>query len=256
MTEQLLDTPVNDSDLAQRERDAVIAPMSTAEPAGWSSTGENTFDYVPVSPWGPIALILGVMSLSGFVGLFGLIVALASSIVGVVAIARIRAESGFVKGRWMAVTGIVLSFASLTLGSTKMAWDYSTECPDGYTRVSFPKDIAAKQFIYLGSMRKLHPEVARFVHEKVFLKGFMWQTRDTDGITGFVLLKDNGECCFGGKAQPYDMMWITLQDGQTTKAYTGMVSVAGTLTVNLEAAEDEAVYRIDGAMVEEARTAF
>ncbi len=84
----------------------------------------------------------------------------------------------------------------------------------------------------------------------------MWQTRDTDGITGFVFLKDNGECCFGGKPQPYDMMWVELKDGQTTKAYTGMVSVAGTLTVNLTAGEDEAVYLVDADIVEESRTAF
>jgi hypothetical protein len=254
MTEQLLDTPRPSG--PNQAPAAEATPDRSAPTEGWVSEEGNAFEYIPVSPWGPIALVLGVLALSGFLGLFGLFVALAASVVGVLAVSRIRAAEGLVKGKWMALTGMFLAVFSLTVGSAKMAYDYSTECPEGFQRVNFPKDIAAKQFIYLGGIRKLHPDVVQYVNQPLFLKGFMWQTRDTDGIRGFVLLKDNGECCFGGKPQPYDMMWVELKGEQTTKAYTGMVAVAGTLRVNLEAGEDEAVYLFDADMVEEARTAF
>lgn len=221
-----------------------------------NSVDVDDFEYVPVSPWGPISLVLGVLSLSGFYGVYGLVVALFGVVVGGVAISKIRAEGGTVKGMGSAVVGAVLATACLSLGSTKMAYAYSTECPEGFLRVNFPRDISAKQFVYIGAMRKLHPDVMPLEGQKVFLKGFMWQTQKSEGLTEFVLLKDNGECCFGGKAQPYDMMLVKLQDGLTTRAYTGMVAVAGVLTVNLKAGEDEAVYILEATRVEEAQTSF
>ncbi len=224
--------------------------------AGWGSTDViDDFDYVPVSPWGPIALAFGVMALSGFVGMFGLYVALTGTVLGIVAVSQIRAAQGTVKGGMFAWSGLVLSFLSLTLGSTKMAYAYSTECPEGFIRVNFPNDISDKQFLYT-PRRQLHPDVVPLVGQRIFLKGFMWLTQKSEGLTEFILLKDNGECCFGGKAQPYDMMMIKLPEGETTKGYIGMVSVAGVLSVNLNAGEDDAVYTIDASLVEEARTGF
>lgn len=223
----------------------------------WANGSESDdFDYIPVSPWGPISLAVGVVSLSGFYGTFGLGVAAVGVVLSIISVFRIRDAAGTVKGTWFAVLGLVISTLCLTLGSAKMAHAYSTECPEGFQRVNFPRDISAKQFVYIGAMRKLHPDVAPLIGTKVFLKGFMWMTQKSEGLTEFILLKDNGECCFGGKAQPYDMMLIKLQDGLTTKAYTGMVAVAGELHADVTAGEDAAVYTIDASMVEEAQTGF
>ena len=152
---------------------------------------------------------------------------------------------------------MILSFLCLVAGSMKLSHAYQTECPDGYQRVNFPNEISAHEFIYYGKSRRLHPKVAPLIEQKVFLKGFMWQTKQADGISSFVFLKDNGECCFGGEPKPYDMMVVTLTGEQTTKAYTGsMVAVAGTLHANVNAGEDEPVYTVDADMVEEAQTSF
>ncbi len=222
----------------------------------WGNHSEtDDFNYVPISPWGPISLTFGVLSLTGFYGIFGLYIAVAGTALGIAAVNQIRSAQGTVKGSGFAWLGLSLSVLSLTLGSAKMAHAYSTECPEGYLRVNFPNEIAAKQFVYTPT-RKLHPDVAPLIGQNVFLKGFMWQTQKSEGLTEFVLLKDNGECCFGGKAQPYDMMMIRLKDGLTTRAYTGMVAVAGVLSADVRAGEDEAVYTIDAILVEEARTGF
>lgn len=253
MAEQTLDRPAA---LMAESADSDASPNAVVPSTSWHSDAGNTFDYVPVSPWGPIALVLGLMSLSAFLGLFGIILAFSASLIALISVFRIRAEAGLVKGAWMAVCGLVLAVSSVSAGSAKMAWDYAHECPEGYARVNFPNDIAAKQFIYLGSIRRLHPDVAPLVDQKVFLKGFMWQTQQTERLRGFVLLKDNGECCFGGKPKPYDMMWVEMQGDQTTRAYSSLVAVAGTLTVNLSAGEDEPVYIMKADQVEEARTSF
>ncbi len=277
-----------------------------AEPASgseqrtsWASDVGDDFDYIPISPWAPLALCLGLLSLTGFIGLFGLYVAAFGIFIGLAAFFRIRGAAGAVKGTGMSAIGLVLSVASLVLGSAKMAHAYSTEVPDGYLRVNFPKEIAEKQFYYVGGKRKLDQDVAKLVGKKVYLKGFMWATQATDGLPRFILLKDNGECCFGGKPKSHDFITVTLNsfpDGQrpplsyrssgmsemvltdeqkeklgaefsnqlTTKAYIGMVAVAGVLQADVKAGEGKSgedyefapVYTMDAELVEDAWTRF
>lgn len=295
MTEQTLDRPLqNDSNaddlmVSKSTFDAAAATAgvpetSNAAPArtrpldkplsgawGEASDGED-FDYVPVSPWAPISLCLGLLGLTGFIGIFGLYVAFFGIFIGIAAITRIRASAGFVKGTGIAATGLVLSIAAFTLGSAKMAHAYSTEVPEGFMRVNFPKDIAEKGFVTVYGHRKLDPGVAALMGQKVYLKGFMWATQDTEGLTRFILLKDNGECCFGGKPKSHDYIFVTLNsfnEGErpplsyragglsvkeltseektklkvpkdlqlTTLAYLGMVAVAGVIEADVKAGE-------------------
>ena len=293
MTEQTLERPLNDEqepaeppstarlgDLSQPVMNNAMKAIAMSEETvdspnhgawGEASDGED-FDYIPVSPWAPIALCLGLLGLTGFIGIFGLYVAFFGIFIGIAAISRIRASAGFVKGTGMAVTGLVLSVACFVLGSAKMAHAYSTEVPEGFARVNFPKDVAEKQFVYVGGHRKLHPDVAALIGQKVYLKGFMWATQDTEGLTRFILLKDNGECCFGGKPKSHDYIFITLATFNeskrpqvsyrapglsvkeltpeekeklgvskefqlTTMAYLGMVAVAGVLEADVKAGE-------------------
>ena len=179
-----------------------------------------------------------------------------SIVVGIAAFFRIRAEKGAFKGSGLALGGAILSVLCLSLGTAKMVHAYNTEVPEGYERVNFPKDISAKQFVYYGGIRRLHPDVAPLIGKKVYLKGFMWETKKYTGITDFMFLKDNGDCCFGGKAQPYDMMQVYLGDGKSTDASTSMVAVAGILKANVNAGEDEPVYTIDAEIVKDAPTPF
>ncbi len=164
------------------------------------------------------------------------------------------------------------------LGSAKMSYEYKHEVPEGYQRVNFQKDVAEKQFVFFGGRRKLDPTVAALVGKKVYLKGFMYATQATEGLRQFILLKDNGECCFGGKPKSHDYIIVTLpalkspgdrpaisnrahgmsviemshdlkvqlaedKDYQqenyqlVTRAFTGMVAVAGVLEADVRAGE-------------------
>jgi hypothetical protein len=315
MAEQTLEPAVN----ATQAPAVAATPVSKPEPApleysesvpaatvgesdqrvSWTSDVGEDFDYIPISPWAPLALCLGLLSLTGFIGLFGLYVAAFGIFIGLAAFFRIRGAAGAVKGTGMSAIGLVLSVASLVLGSAKMAHAYSTEVPEGYVRVNFPKEIAEKEFYYVAGKRKLDPEVTKLVGKKVYLKGFMWATQANDGLPRFILLKDNGECCFGGKPKSHDFITVTLSsfpDGQrpalsyrssgmsemvltdeqkeklgvefsnqlTTKAYIGMVAVAGVLQADVKAGEGTSgedyefapVYTMDAELVEDAWTRF
>ena len=250
-----------------------LESLSPNAPAiGWGDTsGAGEFDYIPVTPWAPIALALGLIGLTGFIGVFGLYVAYFGIFIGLAAIAKIRASDGAVKGSWMAVTGLVLSLASASLGSAKMYHAYRTEVPDGYKRVSFQKEVCEKEFVYVNGNRKLDPGVAELMGEKIYIKGFMWATQDSEGLVNFILLKDNGECCFGGRPKSHDFVWVKLagfnkdesqpelslrsacmevtelpddikkkhgltKDYQlTTRSFLGMVAVAGVMQADVKA---------------------
>ena len=149
-----------------------------------------------------------------------------------------------------------MSILCLSLGSVKLANAYENECPEGFRRTNFPNEISKHEFVYYGNRRRLSPEVAPLVGEKLFLKGYMWQTQKSEGLTEFVFLKDNGDCCFGGEPKPFDMMVVKMVEG-TTRSYEGrMVSVAGVLNANVKAGEGEPVYTVDATLVEEAQTSF
>ena len=236
---------------------SVSGTTSESANSSWANQGDpDEFDYTPVSPWGPVALVLGIGSLTGFFGIFGLGLAVVGVFIGFAAIVRIRSGGGLVKGTGFAITGLILSILCLSLGSMKMAHAYQTECPPEFLRVNFPNDISDWQFAYYGGVRRLHPKVAPLIGQKVFLKGFMWETQMSEGLENFVFLKDNGECCFGGSPKPFDMMVVNMTDGKTTKAFNGMVAVAGVLNANVNAKEGEPVYTVDAVLVEEAQTRF
>ncbi|MEZ6125439.1 MAG: DUF4190 domain-containing protein [Planctomycetaceae bacterium] len=248
MSESTLDMPLPN-----------LAPSgSESNQSGWAEERNfDEFDYTPVSPWGPVALVLGLGSLTGLTNsVFGLGLALIGVIIGITAVIRIRATGGAYKGTGFAVTGAILSAVCLVAGSAKLSYAYEHEVPEGYLRVNFPKQISAHQFVYPQGRRRLHPDVAPLVGQKLFLKGYMWQTQKAEGLESFVFLKDNGECCFGGSPQPYDMMVVHMADGKTTRAYSGMVAVSGILNADVTAKEGDPVYTVDADIVEEAQTSF
>ena len=56
----------------------VDSPFEQIADSGWANeSGNDEFDYVPVSPFGPVALVLGLCSLTGLTNsVFGLVLAL------------------------------------------------------------------------------------------------------------------------------------------------------------------------------------
>lgn len=233
------------------------APAKTVE-TGWSrDAGSDDFQYTSLSPWAPVALVLGVASLMALTNsIFGLVLAAIAIIVCLVAAIQIRSLKEIYRGFGMAMCGLLLSTTCLVAGSWKLHYDFHHEVPEGYIRVNFPNEISEHEFVYFGSSRRLHEKVAPLIGQKVFLKGYMYNLEKLTGLKKFVFLKDNGECCFGGEPKPYDMMEVRMPEGKTTDAFRSMIAVSGTLNADVTAAEGDAVYTIDADIVEEARTSF
>ncbi len=218
--------------------------MSQAIAAEADRQISDSFDYKPVPVMAPIALVLGLASAFALLAEIGLAVCLAGIIVSILAIMSVRRGGGAYGGSGIATIGLAASAFFLVAGSATHIYAYATEVPDGYYRVNFSRDISDKQFVFVDGKRQLHKDVAPYDGQKIFIKGYMWNTNKVTGISDFILLKDNGQCCFGGDPKPYDMMHVKLKNGMTVGKIEGLVSVAGVLKCQPNAKEG-AVYFLE-----------
>lgn len=86
----------------------------------------------------------------------------------------------------------------------------------------------------------------------VRIRGFMFPTFSATDLTEFVLARDNGICCFVRKPKVYDIIGVTLADGEKTDYIEGRpFDVQGILRIDPAADEDSLsrLYRIEQAKV-------
>lgn len=217
----------------------------------------NEFDYRPMPVIVPVSVALGVLSASALLGVVGILIGLIGVGVGISAVFTIRRGEGMYSGSWAAWVGMLLSLTFAIVGISSQVYAFQTEVPDGYRRISFSQDISAKGFSVVEGQSGLHPEVADLVGKKIFLKGYMYPQRQTEDLTEFLLLKDTGECCFGGQPSPTDMILIQMKKG-TADYSQGRMAVAGTLALTRDTTPEglEPVYALEAIHCERSRSAF
>jgi hypothetical protein len=242
---------LNDETVYATSSEAVAVETSPA-PSGATPLDVKDFDYKPVPAYAPVAGIIGIISATALYAEIMVLMALAGLFVGGFALCRIRNANGTLGGKTWARVGLISSAFFFVTGVATHAYAYATEVPEGHIRVNFSRDISAKQFVYVNGVRELHADVAPLDGQKVFIKGFMWNTQKQTGLEDFVFLKDNGACCFGGAPKPYDMMIVKMQNGKTVDKIDGLVSVAGTLKCYPQSSS--AVYILEATYVARART--
>lgn len=220
----------------------------------------NEFDYRPVPPLAAVTAVLGVISLLALITEFALPFALFGVVLGILAARQIKRANGEYSGLWLVRIGLVLCVLCLCGGSAFHAYVYATEVPEGYTRVSFVRDIAKKDFVVHEGRQDYHPEVKALDGQQIFLKGYMYPDGRTEGLRQFILCKDSGECCFGGKPALTDMIFVNIpEDVPAASYYDGLVAVAGEFMVAPDlrrAGELKPAYRIDASHFEIARKLY
>ena len=223
-----------------------------------SNSIDNEFHYRPVSSLAVCSLVLGLLSLVGIFLWIMLPVAVLTVILGGIAILSIRRWKGEYTGIGVAIAGIFFGSVTLVGGTYVQIQAFQHEVPAGYTRISFIKDISAKEFVTDRHGDKVNPEVEALVGKKVFFKGFVFPTDERVGLTSFLLLKDSKECCFGGNPAVRDQVGCLMQGGKTTNYTAGRVSVAGTFRINPKYREgtQESLYLLECDIVEPSHSDF
>lgn len=241
---------------------------SSATEEGWSDAPAakplpnaheyDAFDYRPMPILAPVAGVFAVCSLIAYLGLFGIGLAIVGVFVGLLAMLVIKRSGGALSGMWLATLGALLCLVNAAGGIGLQVYHYQHEVPEGFARVNFTEQISKQGFEERDGAQRVPAAVEALVGQPVFLKGFMYPTGQTEGLTSFLLLKDSGECCFGGKPALQDMIGITMDAGKDVDYYSGRVSVAGTFELNKNYSGEslEPVYLLAAEHFSKAKTSF
>jgi hypothetical protein len=216
---------------------------------------------VPVSV--PVAVFFGICGLLAFLTPAGVPVALIGLFLSAWCLLKIRRSAGEYSGSWLAGAGLLLSAVAFVGGVAVHSVAYATEVPEGYRRLNFTQDISKKGFVQENGFLSPHPDVLGLDGKKVFLKGYMYPMRQTQGLPSFVFCRDSGQCCFGGQPKVEDMIVVKMDGDRTTDYFQGLVSVAGTFKLRQsidqsygELTGAEPIYEMTAVHVEPSRTSF
>jgi len=78
----------------------------------------------------------------------------------------------------------------------------------------------------------LTPTVKKLDGNRVRIRGFILPPPQQNGLTRFVLVRDNMACCFGPGAAIYDSMTIQMKDGLSMDYTVQPIMVEGTFNVH------------------------
>jgi hypothetical protein len=77
----------------------------------------------------------------------------------------------------------------------------------------------------------LTPKIEELVGKPIRIRGYIFPTFQQSGITQFVLVRDNLECCFGPGAALFDCIVVTMNPGKTADYTVRPVTVDGVFSV-------------------------
>lgn len=99
----------------------------------------------------------------------------------------------------------------------------------------------------------LTKEIESLNGRTITIRGYMPNSCLASGLTQFLLMRDNLECCFGPGAFIYDCVVVEMKPGRSTDYTVRPVAVTGTLSIQ-EMLDSEgipaAIYHLDGESVE------
>jgi len=166
---------------------------------------------------------------------------------GVFALRRIAARSDELTGRYVAIAGVVLSAICLVGSQSKLWHERLTEVPDGHIRITYA-DLQPPE----RSVVPVSDSAREFDGQRVFIKGYVLAGNRKSGIRTFILVRDQGDCCFGGNPKLTDRILVQLKAGETFTYTDRLQKLAGRFQIKPGQAVDVAgnvVYQLDDAEV-------
>jgi hypothetical protein len=96
------------------------------------------------------------------------------------------------------------------------------------------------------------PQIEELFGRRIRIRGYMFPTLKKRGLTQFVLVRDNMECCFGPGAALFDCILVHMQPGKTAEFSIRPVAVEGRFRFEEFVDYDgtiRAIYHLDGEAV-------
>lgn len=223
-------TPPGSESVAGESADDQRNFAATSPASGEQSGGRgNDFEaYQSVSRAAVIACVFGALGLTAFITPWLLPLPLIAIVAAWTAFAGFRRYPDELVGAPAAIAGIVVAGITMLGAPSWHIYEYATEVPEGYTRVSFESLMTAT-----GQPELPTPDALQMDGEQVFIKGYIHpNSMDTMLSKRFVIVPDLGTCCFGGQPPLTHMIEVTLVGEQYASKSMRKQRLAGTLHVN------------------------
>jgi hypothetical protein len=225
--------------------DAEEAAREDAPDSYDAESSEDYASYRSLSPAAVISCVLGIGSFLAFFDWWLVAIPLAGIAIGVFAMRRIAARSEEITGRIPAAIGVALATVGLVGGQARLWYVRVTELPPGHVRVSY-SDLQPPE----RSAIPVPDSAYEFDGKRVLIKGYVLAGNRKDGIRTFILVRDKGDCCFGGNPKLTDRILVQLKPGIAFSYTDRLQKLAGLFHVEQGQAVDVAgnvIYQLEDA---------
>jgi hypothetical protein len=154
------------------------------------------------------AAIVAVLSPLAFFDWWLIVVPVIGIVLGILGLRAIRQRHDEFVGAPLACAAVLVSAACLVGGLVTQSITYARELPEGFVRL----DYGMLQPLP-GDPPDAIPDSARAMDGRnVLLKGYMYPGKQQRGIVQFLLVRDQGDCCFGGNPKITDRVLVQMND--------------------------------------------
>ncbi|MSR26394.1 MAG: hypothetical protein EXS06_05160 [Planctomycetaceae bacterium] len=208
--------------------------FETSEPAAAAELpplgdGYRSFGGVTIA-----AAVLALLSPLGFIDWWLLVVPVLAAVLGLVGWRDILARPDVLTGKLLAIGSMVVGGLLFAGGFWYQATVYARELPPGFERLNYAALQPGE-----GEPANLIPESAVKMHDRdVLLKGYMYPGKQQRGIRQFLLVRDQGDCCFGGNPKITDRVLVQMADKQTIEYTPRLRKIAGRFSIRPTGAVD------------------
>ncbi len=187
--------------------------------------------YRSLSGLAVASLILGVLSVLVFVDWLLAILPATAIVLAVLALRQIRSQGSDWDGIGLARTGAALALAFWILGFGWLLHAQAKEIPYGYAAVSY-YDLQADPEV---RGQWVSPYAQSLEGKKVFVKGYMYPSRQQSALKGFVISRDNGTCPYClPNPRPTDLIQVELTGDLRINYTNRLLRIGGVLRVQPE----------------------
>jgi hypothetical protein len=205
--------------------------MPIQNPQSESENAAADSPYRSLSGLSVASLIFGILSVLVFVDWLLAILPATAIVLALLALRQIRSQGSDWVGVGLARSGAALALVFWILGYGWLLLAQAKEIPYGYTAVSY-YDLQADPEV---RGQWVPPFAQSLDGKKVFVKGYMYPSRQQSSLKRFVVSRDNGTCPYClPNPRPTDLIQVELTGDLRVNYTDRMLHIGGLLHVQPE----------------------
>ena len=202
--------------------------MSTSTVPQSDKLSDEYAQYRTVSLSAIATAVIGIISFTGLLIPPLLVLPILGSLFGIYSVFTLRRRQDEFSGLGLAKIGLTLCVVIGISGISWNVYDFATEVPEGFERISFYDLKADPRYPNL----PIPPSAMELNGKPIFVKGYIYPDQTFGKTKRFVLIPDLKTCCFGGQPALTDMIEVTLQDPLRVEYSLRLRKLAGELKVS------------------------